>query len=108
MTALSENGAAWSLRVPVADEPAARPDLVVDDRPTLDSSSDEPGPAPTRAQLRREAEAAARAQRSRRSLWRAWWLYPLVAGAAVCVWFGVQSASAPAPQEPVVVSVPGG
>lgn len=87
MTALSENSGAWAIGVRRDDEPA---------------------PAPTRAQLRREAEQAARAQRSRRALWRAWWVYPLLLGAAACVWFGVQSASAPAPREPVVVSVPGG
>jgi hypothetical protein len=79
---------------------------------------------PTRAELRRAAEAeaaaAARAtasraerrrledeqskqQQARTSVWRAWWLYPLVALIGLCVYLGIESsADAPPAKQPVV------
>ena len=84
-------------------------ELVVDDRPTVvwddDDLSSPVAAAPTRADLRRQAEAAARADRSRQALWRAWWVYPLLAAAVLCGWLGLQSSSVPAPAAPVVVTV---
>ncbi|MEI8058045.1 MAG: hypothetical protein WCI29_11615 [Actinomycetes bacterium] len=47
----------------------------------------------SRAEQRRIAEESARRAKSGRAIWRAWWLYPLLATAAVCIYLGAQSAS---------------
>lgn len=81
---------------------------------------------PTRAELRRAAEAeaaaaarttASRAERrrledeqsrqrmARTSVWRAWWLYPLVALIGVCVYLGIQSSVDAPPAKPPVVEI---
>lgn len=86
-----------------------------------------PGPStdavrPTRAELRRAAEAAGVAEVSRQerrrqqerqqktravrgSIWTAWWLYPLVAAIGVCVYLGFQSAGTAPPPAPVVTQI---
>lgn len=84
---------------------------------------------PTRAELRRAAEAAAtaataagaaelsrqerrrqqerqqKARAVRGSIWTAWWLYPLVAAIGVCVYLGFQSAATAPPPAPVVTQI---
>ena len=62
------------------------------------------GASRTRVEQRRIAEQSARTARSSRSLWRAWWVYPLVAAIAACVYLGLQSASAPVVEGPSVVT----
>ncbi len=78
-------------------------------------------PSPGRAQRRREAEAAAvplsRTERRRleeaqvkavqkeHSLWRAWWLYLLLAAVAVAVVLGVRSAADAPPPAPQVTTI---
>jgi hypothetical protein len=60
--------------------------------------------ATTRREQRRVAAERARQARSQNAIWKAWWLYPLVAAIGVCVWFGVQSAANQPHQEPSVVT----
>ena len=55
----------------------------------------------SRSERRRLEELRAKERRAGRSLWRAWWLYPLVLLIAVFVYLGLQSSSnvpPPAPQ----------
>jgi hypothetical protein len=110
MTAVSENGPGLGVgRLRIRLDQPLPPELLLDPGALDDDveAADVVAAPPSRAELRRRAEESARAERSRRSVWRAWWLYPLVAGVLVCGWLGYQSASAPAPQEPIVVPVPG-
>ena len=63
----------------------------------------------TRAELRRIAAEKQRRERSRRALWRAWWLYPLLVAIATTVYLGYRSASTPAAPGPTVITtVPSG
>jgi len=67
-----------------------------------------PAPAPStamsRLEQRRLADESARAHRSQRAIWKAWWVYPLAAAIAICVWFGVQSAAHQPDTTPRVVT----
>jgi hypothetical protein len=60
--------------------------------------------AASRVEQRRLADERARAARSQNAIWKAWWLYPLVAALGLCVWFGVQSAANQPRPEPSVVT----
>jgi hypothetical protein len=60
--------------------------------------------AASRTEQRRLANERARAARSQNAIWKAWWLYPLVAAIGVCVWFGIQSAADQPRPEPSVVT----
>jgi hypothetical protein len=65
--------------------------------------------ATSRTEQRRIAEEQAKRARTSRALWKAWWLYPLVALIGVAIWFGVQSAGKTPPDQPTVVTtVPAG
>ena len=55
---------------------------------------------PSRSELRMQAQAAQKQVRRQRALWKAWWLYPLLAVIGSCVYFGVRSASTPVPDGP--------
>ena len=58
----------------------------------------------SRTEQRRLADESARAQRSQKAIWKAWWLYPLVAAIGVCVYFGIQSAANQPDMTPRVVT----
>lgn len=60
--------------------------------------------ATSRSESRRRAAAEMKATRSRHAIWKAWWLYPLLVGIAVTVYLGVQSASLAPSREPVVIT----
>jgi hypothetical protein len=66
------------------------------------------GAAPQATLARSELlEVRKRARRSESpvlTLLKSWWLYPLLGAIAVCVYFGIQSASTPLPLDrPVVI-----
>jgi hypothetical protein len=61
----------------------------------------------SRSEQRRLAEEQARAARSGHALWKAWWVYPLMAGVVVAAYFGIQSAVQAPVREPVVVQTIG-
>jgi Flp pilus assembly protein TadB len=63
----------------------------------------------SRLERRRQAELQSKQQKTRGALWRAWWLYPLVALIGVCVYLGFQSvgdAPAPTPQVSTITEEP--
>ena len=60
----------------------------------------------SRTEQRKRDEAAQKSAKSSKSLFKAWWLYPLVAAIVVCSYLGWKSAQVPvsnAPTTPVVV-----
>ena len=75
-------------------------------REAIGQSQVEPSPAQadyaaaSRSELRQTHERQMRAARRDRALWKAWWLYPLLAVIAVCVYLGLRSASTPVPDGP--------
>lgn len=61
----------------------------------------------SRTEQRKREEAARKSTKRANSLFKAWWLYPLVAAIAVCAYLGWKSAQVPvnnAPSTPVIVS----
>jgi hypothetical protein len=61
----------------------------------------------SRTEQRKREEAARKSMKKSNSLFKAWWLYPLVAAIAVCAYLGWKSAQVPvsnAPSTPVVVN----
>jgi hypothetical protein len=58
----------------------------------------------SRLEQRRIAEARRRAARSSRALWKAWWVYPLVAAILLTLWLGIQSTSRTPVRAPSVVT----
>ncbi|MGE4115352.1 MAG: hypothetical protein AB7G36_14345 [Candidatus Nanopelagicales bacterium] len=63
------------------------------------------GPS-SRAERRRAEEARARAARAQRSVWRAWWLYPLLLCLGAAMYLGASSAMQTPPATPVVTTEP--
>ena len=66
-------------------------------------------PAPltlSRTERRRLEDAEVSAARSQSALWKAWWVYALIAAVGVAVFLGVRSAADPPPPQPVVTTVP--
>ncbi len=60
----------------------------------------------SRTEQRKREEAAQKSAKKAKSLFKAWWLYPLVAAIVVCSYLGWKSAQVPvnnAPSTPVVV-----
>ena len=60
----------------------------------------------SRTEQRKREEAAQKSAKKSKSLFKAWWLYPLVAAIVVCSYLGWKSAQVPvnnAPSTPVVV-----
>lgn len=58
----------------------------------------------SRADRRRVQEERDRAERARRSIWRAWWFYLLLMVVIAVVYLGLTSASQPSPSAPVVTT----
>jgi len=89
-----------------AAEAAALPVQTSSTAPTLAAPSAEihTSAGVSRTQQRRLADERARARRSQKAIWKAWWLYPLVAAIGVCVYFGVQSAANQPDTTPRVVT----
>jgi len=60
----------------------------------------------SRTEQRKREEEQAKASKKRNSIFKAWWLYPLIAAIAVCGYLGWRSAQVPvstAPTIPVVI-----
>ena len=63
-------------------------------------------PALSRTERRRLEDAEVSAVRSQSALWKAWWVYGLVAAVGIAVFLGVRSAADAPPPQPVVTTVP--
>jgi len=61
--------------------------------------------AGSRAERRRLAELEDKQRSSRASMWRAWWLYPLVALIGVFVYLGLQEGKDAPPATPPIVQI---
>jgi len=74
-------------------------------RPSTPRETVQTAPAElSRTEQRRLADERARAARSQRAIWKAWWVYPVAAGIGICIWFGVQSAANQPNTSPSVVT----
>jgi len=61
----------------------------------------------SRAEARERQRVATKAKNPIRALLMTWWVYPLLAGIAVCVYMGAQNAGTPLPSNrPIVVVTP--
>jgi hypothetical protein len=60
----------------------------------------------SRTEQRKREEELAKSAKKKNSIFKAWWLYPLIAAIAVCGYLGWRSAQVPvntAPTTPVVI-----
>jgi hypothetical protein len=59
----------------------------------------------SRTEQRKREEEARKSAKKSNSIFRAWWLYPLIAAIAVCGYLGWRSAQVPTPTGPVAPQV---
>lgn len=86
-------------------EQAEQARRAIEEPPARGSEAPSPS-AMSRTERRRLEHAEAAAARSQHALWKAWWLYALIAAVGVAVFLGVRSASEAPPPQPVVTTVP--